>query len=160
MRWYSAPQFLHLTVAIPRICACAHNISSVDGCHINDKHLAGLQSTWFRRSIEANPNYPVRAGTDSTNPGTTAAGQKPSKTSAFAPSAASRAAAGNGIFAAGDRRPKTCLREETYAQRRKSRPHDREKPAENRLFRRLVFHGEFRWTGWWAYQGSNLGPIN
>ena len=50
--------------------------------------------------------------------------------------------AGNGIFAAGDRRPKTCLRDEAYAQRRKSRPHDREKPAENRPFRRLVFHGE------------------
>jgi hypothetical protein len=28
-----------------------------------------------------------------------------------------QAAAGNGIFAAGDRRPKTCLRDETYAQR-------------------------------------------
>jgi hypothetical protein len=35
----------------------------------------------------------------------------------------SQAAAGNGIFVAGDRRPKTCLRDETYAQRRKSRPH-------------------------------------
>ena len=43
---------------------------------------------------------------------------------------------GNGIFAAGDRRPETCLRDETYAQRRKSRPHDREKPAENWPFRR------------------------
>jgi len=67
------------------------------------------------------------------------------------------AAAGNGIFVVGDRRPKTCLRDETYAQRRKCRPHNREKPAENRLFRRQVFHGEFRWTGWWAHQGSNLG---
>ena len=47
----------------------------------------------------------------------------------------SQAAAGNGIFVVGDRRPKTCLRDETYAQRRKSRPHDREKPAENRPFR-------------------------
>jgi len=48
----------------------------------------------------------------------------------------SQAAAGNGIFVVGDRRPKTCLRDETYAQRRKSRPHDREKPAENWPFRR------------------------
>ena len=58
------------------------------------------------------------------------------------------------IFAAGDGRPKTCLRDETYAQRRKSRPHDREKPAENGPFRRQVFHGEFRWTGWWRMQSS------
>jgi hypothetical protein len=72
----------------------------------------------------------------------------------------SQAGAGNGIFVVGDRRPKTCLRDETYAQRRKSRPHDREKPAENRPFRRQVFHGEFRWTGWWAHQGSNLGPAD
>ena len=33
----------------------------------------------------------------------------------------SQAAAGNGIFVVGDRRPNTCLRDETYAQRRKSR---------------------------------------
>src|SRR6516164_597470 len=72
----------------------------------------------------------------------------------------SQAAAGNGIFIVGDRRPKTCLRGETYAQRRKSRPHDRENPAENRPFRRKVFHGEFRRTGWWANQGSNLGPTD
>jgi hypothetical protein len=71
-----------------------------------------------------------------------------------------RLAAGNGIFVVGDRRPKTCLRDETYEQRRKSRPHDREKPAENRLFRRQVFHGEFRWTAWWAQQGSNLGTAD
>ena len=45
-----------------------------------------------------------------------------------------------------DRRPKTCLRDETYVQRHKSRPYDREKPAENRPFRRQVFHGEFRST--------------
>src|ERR1700757_1935676 len=57
-------------------------------------------------------------------------------------------AARNGIFVVGDRRPKACPRNETYAQRRKSRPHDREKPAENWPFRRQVFHGEFRWTGW------------
>jgi hypothetical protein len=37
--------------------------------------------------------------------------------------AVSGAAAGNGIFAAGDRRPKTCLRDKAYAQRHKSRPH-------------------------------------
>src|SRR5262245_43038142 len=42
-------------------------------------------------------------------------------------------------FASGDRRPKTCLRDETYAQRRKSRPHDREKPAENGPILRQVF---------------------
>ena len=43
------------------------------------------------------------------------------------PDRTSQAAAGNGIFVVGDRRPKTCLRDETYAQRRKSRPHERKK---------------------------------
>jgi hypothetical protein len=42
-----------------------------------------------------------------------------------------QAAAENGIFAAGDRRPKTCLRDETYAQRRKSRPHQSRKTGRN-----------------------------
>jgi hypothetical protein len=65
-----------------------------------------------------------------------------------------RAAAGNGIFAAGDRRPKTCLRDETCVQRHKSGPHDREKPAENGPFLRQVFHGEFRSTGWWWWRKS------
>jgi hypothetical protein len=63
-------------------------------------------------------------------------------------------AAGNGIFAPGHRRPKTCLRDETFAQRHKSCPHDREKPAENRPFRRQVLHGEFRWTVWWRTQSD------
>src|SRR4029077_15838701 len=69
----------------------------------------------------------------------------------------SQAAPRNGIFVVGDRRPKTCLRDETYAQRRKSRPHNREKLAENRHFRRQVFHGECRWTGWWRMQPSETG---
>jgi hypothetical protein len=53
----------------------------------------------------------------------------------------SQAAAGERDFCRRRQAPKTCLRDETYAQRRKSRPHDREKPAENRPFRRQVFHG-------------------
>jgi Protein of unknown function (DUF3551) len=65
--------------------------------------------------------------------------------SALCRAAVSGAAAGNGIFVVGDSRPKTCLRDETYAQRRKSRPHRSRKPAENGPFRRQVFHGEFRW---------------
>jgi hypothetical protein len=72
----------------------------------------------------------------------------------------SQAAAGERIFVVGDRRPKTCLKDEIYAQRHKSRPHVREKPAENRPFRRQVFHGEFRWTGRWVHHGSNLGPAD
>jgi hypothetical protein len=68
-----------------------------------------------------------------------------------------QAAAGNGIFATGDRRPKTCLRDETYAQRRKSRPHRSRKAGRNRPFRRQVFHGEFRWTGWWRMQWCENG---
>jgi hypothetical protein len=48
--------------------------------------------------------------------------------------AVSQAAAGNGIFAAGDRRPKTCLRDETYAQRHKSRPHRSRKTRRKQAF--------------------------
>jgi hypothetical protein len=47
-----------------------------------------------------------------------------------------QAAAGNGIFALGDRWPETCLRDETYAQRRKSRPHRSRKTGRNRPSRR------------------------
>jgi hypothetical protein len=69
-----------------------------------------------------------------------------------------QAAAGNGIFVVGDRRPETCLRDETCMQRHKSRPHDREKAGRKWAFPQAGLHGEFRWTGWWAHQGSNLGP--
>ena len=34
VRWYWAPQLLHLTtIAISKICASAHLLSSTDGCH-------------------------------------------------------------------------------------------------------------------------------
>src|SRR5215475_7133928 len=71
-----------------------------------------------------------------------------------------QAAAGNGIFVVGDRRPKTCLRDERPMRRdARAALTAREKPAETEPFRRQVFHGKFRWTGWWwTLSSANQSP--
>jgi hypothetical protein len=53
VRWYSAPQLLHLTiVAISGICAPAHQFSSTDGCRNQTAPLPGdgrLPGVWEAR---------------------------------------------------------------------------------------------------------------
>ena len=66
----------------------------------------------------------------------------------------------NGIFAAGDGRAKRHLKTTSLRRDRKSETTGREKWPQKRLFCRRAWTSGFRKTGWWAHQGSNLGPAD
>jgi hypothetical protein len=69
-------------------------------------------------------------------------------------------AAGNGIFAAGDRRAESALETISPRRDRKSETTTREKWPQKPPSCVQVLISRFRRTGWWAHQGSNLGPTD
>jgi hypothetical protein len=66
----------------------------------------------------------------------------------------------NGIFAAGDWRAKRGLKTMSPRRDRKSETTSREKWRQKRPFCLRAVSRGFRKTGWWAHQGSNLGPAD
>jgi hypothetical protein len=69
-------------------------------------------------------------------------------------------AARNGIFAAGDWRAESASETISPRRDRKSETTTREKWPQKRPSRLQVLISRFRATGWWAHQGSNLGPAD
>src|SRR5271168_3980426 len=70
----------------------------------------------------------------------------------------STSAAGNGIFGSRDRAPKVTVQARALPQRLKSWNRVAENPRRKRPIWRPAGNARFARAGWWAHQGSNLGP--
>jgi hypothetical protein len=69
-------------------------------------------------------------------------------------------AARNGIFGCGDTRPKIATKMGERSQRQKSGKMSGRKSPQKPPIWRCAGNARFVRTGWWAHQGSNLGPAD